>query len=331
MPFSWKKTRRPILALAPMAGYTDSAFRQAVKKIAPDIICFSELTSADGLKYAFNKNQRHVFFNRTEKPIILQLFGKKPAFFAEAAKKIEALGANGIDINMGCPARKVVGSSHGSALIQKPELAAEIIHQTQKAVSIPVSVKTRLGFKEYSWPKFLAFVKQLEAAGAKLLTIHGRTTAQGFSGQANWRPIYQLKKHLKIPIIGNGDIDSVKTATTRLKNLDGIMVGRVLFYNPWLMAELNQRFYGKKSPNTAKFTPPTNFTEKIPFILKHAALKQKIKGQAGLMEMRKHLAAYIKGLPGASHYRSRLVQVNTLAEIKTIFKEITVQLKTHPR
>ena len=350
MPFSWNTTRRPIIALAPMAGYTDSAFRQAIKTIAPEIICFSELTSADGLKYAFSKNKRYVEFSSSEKPIILQLFGKKPTFFAEAAKKIEALGAAGIDINMGCPARKVINSCHGSALFNDPDLAAEIVYQTQKSVSIPVSVKTRIGFKTYSWPKLLSFTKKIEAAGAKLLTVHGRTTAQGFSGQANWRPIYQLKKHLQIPIIGNGDIDSVKKAIKRahvrkrpdvtsgkelglvgpnpnpakrgkLIKLDGIMIGRALFHNPWLLAEICAHFYNRP------YSPPQTFTEKIPFILKHAQFKEKTKGPSGLMEMRKHLATYIKGLPQASQFRSRLVQIESLSEIKKILTEISNHLK----
>jgi len=244
MIFNWKKERRPYICLAPMAGYTDSAFRQIIKEIAPNSILFSEMVSSDGLKYNSRTNQNLIKFKRLEKPLIVQLFGKVPENFAIAAKIVEEMGADGIDINMGCPAHKVVKSNHGAALIKNPKLAQEIIQATVEASNLPVSVKTRLGWENEE--SLIDFGKMIEKSGAKVVTIHGRTYKQGFSGSANWKPIYELKKELKISVIGNGDICSIEDAKEKLKNLDGFMVGRATFGNPWLMQELDDYFYGKE-------------------------------------------------------------------------------------
>jgi len=317
MPFSWSKYKKPLLLLAPMAGYTDSPFRQIIKEIAPEVICVTELISADGLKFRGEKALEFLEFNKKkERPFIVQLFGKKPDFFSEAAKIVADQGADGIDINMGCPARKVVNSMHGSALLTTPKLAEEIAIATVKATKLPVSVKMRIGFKTYDQKQFLDFAKMLEQTGIQALTIHGRTTAQGFSGKADWKPIYLAKKHLKIPVIGNGDVTSGDIALKKLKNLDGVMVGRATFGNPWIMAEIASALKGEK------YIPPANLREKTPLILKHAKIDIKMRGKKGLLEMRKHLSAYIKGFAHASQYRSRLVQVESYDDIKRIFDEI---------
>lgn len=312
--FSWGKTKHPILALAPMAGYTDSAFRQIVKEISEEVIVFSELTSSDGLFYNSKKTKELLKFTKKEHPIIAQLFGKEPKHFVSGARICEQIGAAGIDINMGCPARKVVNSCHGSALIKNLDLAFKIVEETAKATSLPVSVKTRLGWN--SAENLIKFAKGLENAGAKLITVHGRTVKQAFSGKTDFKPIYELKKYLKIPVIGNGDIVDTKTALQKIKNLDGIMVGRAVVGNPWLMGEIAAAFYGKK------FTPPKNITEKIPLILKHCKLAIKNKGQHGILEMRKHLVAYIKDIPRAKEYREKLVRAESYEEIERILKSI---------
>lgn len=316
MIFSWKKTKKPMLLLAPMAGYTDSAFRQIVKKLAPNVICVTELISADGIKFKGKRTLEYLKFEESERPLIVQLFGKKPDFFQEAAQVVEAQKADGIDINMGCPARKVVGSMHGSALLTKPDLAEEIAKATVEATSLPVSIKMRIGFKEYDKKHFLDLIKRFEQAGIQSLVIHGRTTSQGFSGEANWDPIYLAKKTLSIPVIGNGDITSAEIAKKRLKNLDGIMVGRATFGNPWIMAEIQAALEDKK------YTPPQSLEEKVPLILEHSRLAIESKDRKGLLEMRKHLAAYIKGFEGASKFRGQLVQVESIEDIENIFKEI---------
>ncbi len=314
--FNWEQAKKPMLLLAPMAGYTDSAFRQVVKQLAPSTICVTELISADGIKFGGERTMEYLNFDESERPLIVQLFGKKPDFFQEAARTVEKMGANGIDINMGCPARKVINSMHGSALLTKPELAEEIARATVEATNLPVTIKMRIGFKEYNEKEFLDIIKRFEQTGIKALTIHGRTTKQSFTGQADWEPIYLAKKTLSIPVIGNGDVTSAEIAKNRLRDLDGIMVGRATFGNPWIMAEVEAALAGES------YTPPQTLEEKIPLIIEHSRLAIETRGRKGLLEMRKHLAAYIKGFRDASTYRGRLVQVESLDEIKGIFDEI---------
>lgn len=316
MKFSWDKVKRPILALAPMEGYTDSAFRQVIKKFSPDVICFSEFTSADALKYKSKISLNKIIFTDKERPIIVQLFGKRPEYFIEAIKHVEQLGADGIDINMGCPARKVIASEHGSALIKNPQLAAEIVHTVTKNTKLPVSVKTRLGFLAYEEENFHKFCKNLQSAGAKLITIHGRTTKQGFTDKSDWKPIYKIKKILKIPVIGNGDIDSPETAAKKLKDLDGIMVGRATFGNPLIMHYIYKSLH-------PKVKLPKKLPNWIELAKMHIKLSVETKGEKrGMLEMRKHLAAYIKGFKNAAKYRKRLVLVETEKESYAILEEI---------
>ena len=168
-----------------------------------------------------------------ERPFIVQVFGHAPEHFLTAAKVIEQMGADGIDINMGCPAAKVVSSCHGAALIRNPQLAAELLHAAVKAVSIPVSVKTRLGWDTHE--TLIPFCQALEQAGAQAGAIHGRRYNDKFSGKANWYPIYELKKNVSVPVIGNGDIASAADVVAKIGNLDGVMVGRGTFGNPWVM------------------------------------------------------------------------------------------------
>ncbi|MBU1445661.1 tRNA-dihydrouridine synthase [Patescibacteria group bacterium] len=317
MEFSWEKAKRPILALAPMEGYTDSAFRQLIKKFVPGVICFTEFTSADALKYNSKTSFQKLEFNPSEQPLVVQLFGKHPENFIESAKYLEQLGIAAIDINMGCPAKKVIGSDHGSALIKNPDLAAEIVNALVNVTSLPISVKTRIGFSSFDEEKFQKFCLNLEQAGAKLLTIHGRTTKQGFSGKADWEPIYRIKENLKIPVIGNGDIDSGETAKQRIQNLDGVMVGRATFGNPLIMHEI----YNALNPEN--INPDIKLPDWINLAKQHVKLSVATKGEKrAMLEMRKHLAMYVKGFPGASEYRNRLVRIESEKEALGLLNEI---------
>ncbi|MBD3157042.1 dihydrouridine synthase [Candidatus Peregrinibacteria bacterium] len=316
MKFSWASIKRPIVALAPMEGYTDSAFRQLIKTYAPHIVCFTEFTSADALTYKSKVSRKKIAIDPREQPIVVQLFGKKPDHFVEAIKYVEEAGAAAIDINMGCPAKKVIASKHGSALLKNPDLAAEIVHNVVKNTSLDVSVKTRLGFSSIDEDHFFSFGEKLAAAGASLITVHGRTTKQGYGGTAQWDPIYALKKRLSIPVIGNGDIKSALDAQEKLGNLDGVMVGRATMGNPLIMKEIYDSFF-----------PNQKIEEKLPdwfeIAKKHIALSVETKGERrGMLEMRKHLALYFKGFPNASTYRSKLVRVETQQEALDLIKEI---------
>lgn len=323
--FSWSTAARPIVALAPMAGITDASYRQLIKRVEPRTVLYTEFLSTDAIVYGAKKTMEMLSFDPDiERPYIVQVFGHDPQHFLEAAKVIEQIGADGIDINMGCPAAKVVSSCHGAALIQKPELAAELVYATVKAVSIPVSVKTRLGWNTHE--TLIPFCTKLEEAGAKAFAIHGRRYHDKFSGKANWEPIYELKRNVKVPVIGNGDIASAQDALDKLGNLDGVMVGRGTFGNPWVMKDIADAFQALSEQRLAqKVLEPTvkhmSFEDKIPFILEHCELAVKIKGErTGMLEMRRHLSSYIKGFDGAADMRSKLVRVETLAEAKAILQ-----------
>ncbi len=322
MTFSWFTTARPIVALAPMAGVTDASYRQLIKRIAPEVVVYTEFLSTDALAFGGKKTMKMLAFDPTiERPFIVQVFGHKPEHFLEAAKIIEQLGADGIDINMGCPAAKVVSSCHGAALIQKPDLAAELVAATVKSVSIPVSVKTRLGWD--SATTLIPFCKKLEEAGAAAFAIHGRRFCDKFTGKADWTQIYELKKNVGVPVIGNGDITSAADAVEKIGNLDGVMVGRGTFGNPWIMRKvcdaLRERSGERLAVSDQQPDVQMTFAQKIPFILEHCELAVRIKGeQRGMLEMRRHLSSYVKGFEGASDMRQKLVRVEKFAEAKAI-------------
>jgi nifR3 family TIM-barrel protein len=328
-----KKNNKPLLVLAPMAGYTDSAFRQLCHEFGADIVV-SELISADAIAYTkfkiqnlkFKNNEEYtvlegknnataemLMFSQKERPFVVQLFGKYPEKFAKASKWIsEELKPDGIDINMGCPARKVVGSDHGAALLKNPDLAVEIVKAVKENTQLPVSVKTRLGWD--SDDQILDFAPRLVEAGIDAITIHGRTYKDGFKGVARWENIYQTKfkiQNLKfkkeVAVIGNGDISSYEEAMERANNgvtkLDGVAIGRAVFGKPWIF----QKIKNQKSKIKIK-----------ELVIRHAELAFETKGERGIIEMRKHLLAYTKGLPNAKELRRELVEVKSVKEIEEI-------------
>ncbi|MBI3336343.1 tRNA-dihydrouridine synthase family protein [Candidatus Peregrinibacteria bacterium] len=301
-----------------MAGVTDASYRQFIKMLAPGTVVYTEFLSTDAIHFGSERTLQMLHFDPTkERPFIVQIFGNDPEHFLSAAKVIEDLGADGIDINMGCPAAKVVSSCHGSALIRNADLAAELVYATKKAVSIPVSVKTRLGWN--TTDTLMLFCQRLIEAGADALAIHGRTYKQHFSGPADWEPIYEVKRRVSVPVIGNGDIFSVEDALTKIKNLDGVMVGRGTFGNPWLMQDIADAFMHREYGDTRA---RLSFDEKTPFILMHCELAVRMKGEhRGMLEMRRHLASYVKGFEGASVMREQLMQVEKLRDIKSILQQ----------
>ncbi len=331
--FSWKSARRPIVVLAPMAGVTDAAYRQLIKELASEVVVYSEFLSTDAIHYGAKKTMGMMHFDpEKERPFIVQIFGKDPDHFLSAAKVVEEMGADGIDINMGCPAARVTSSCHGSALMKNPELAVELVKSAKAAVKIPVSVKTRLGWD--SSEELIPFCSRLVEAGADALAIHGRTYQQKYSGLADWEPIYRLKEEVDVPIIGNGDIKNAQDAVDKLGNLDGVMVGRGTFGNPWLMRDICEvvghwSLVTSQTPDQRQATSDQRlpistidsltFTQKIPLILHHCELAVKLKGERrGMLEMRKHLASYVKGIEGAKELRARLVRVETIDDVRNI-------------
>jgi tRNA-dihydrouridine synthase B len=325
MKFSWENQDKPIVCLAPMAGYTDSAYRQIVKKVASKTICFSELTSINALEHGSARTEKMLNFDKSEHPLIMQLFGNDPSYFVEAGHKLEKLNVDGIDINMGCPAPKITKNCYGSAILKDPELAGQIIKALTSATTLPVSVKMRIGYSSYDEKHFLNLIKTFEKSGASALTIHGRTTKQAYSGEADFSPIYLAKQTLDIPVIGNGDIDSPEKAQKRITSpdgkttLDGLMIGRASIGNPWLLEEIHTSLQATP-PKSHKEKP---FKQKIPTIKKHLKLALKLHGErVGLLEMRKHLAGYIHGIPNASKYRTEIMKTSSEKEIIEVLKSI---------
>ncbi len=313
--FHWATTPKPIVALAPMAGVTDASYRQFIKSIAPDVIVYTEFLSTDAIAYGAERTLSMLEFNPAlERPFIVQIFGSNPEHFIASCKIIEEMGADGIDINMGCPAAKVVSSCHGSALIRRADLAAKLVEAAVSAVSIPVSVKTRLGWETSE--TLIPFCKKLVEAGASAFSIHGRTYKEKFGGEANWDSIYALKREISVPVIGNGDVRTVSDAKEKIGNLDGVMVGRATLGNPWLLREIMDTFRAGQSDGRQT---PQSLAEKVPFILHHCELSVRSKGEKrGILEMRRHLSGYVRGIDGAKEKREQLMHAVTLKEVEGI-------------
>ncbi|RAP38828.1 dihydrouridine synthase [Candidatus Marinamargulisbacteria bacterium SCGC AAA071-K20] len=295
----WKNIKKPIIGLAPMDGYSDSAFRRTCKFVNPDIITVTEFTSADGLHYSSEKLKRKLSFHENEQPVFAQIFGKDIETFISATKVCEDMGFTGIDINMGCPSKKVVKSEHGIALRKSPDLAYKLIETVANNTKLPVSVKTRLGWSDAS--DLIAFGKGAENAGANMLCIHARTYKEPYNVPAQWEHLYELKKHISIPLLGNGGIVSLQDGLDKLNNLDGFLIGQASFGNPWVFS-LDDK--------------PLSFIDRLPVILKHAEWLIESKGeQIGTREIRKHLLSYVKGFRGAKEYRSKITHVGCYEDI----------------
>ena len=304
-----------------MAGVTDAAYRQFIKIIAHEAVVYTEFLSTDAIAYGARRTMQMLSFDPVlERPFIVQVFGHDPKHFLEATKIIEQLGADGIDINMGCPAAKVVSSCHGAALIRDTALAASLVAAAKKAVKIPVSVKTRLGWN--TTENLIPFCTALVEAGADAFAIHGRRYCDKFSGAADWGPIYALKRQISVPVIGNGDIATADDALQRIGNLDGVMVGRGTFGNPWLLRDIADAFVSRRIASRAPSTAQSlTFAEKVPFILMHCELSVRLKGeQRGILEMRRHFCGYVKGFDGASLMRQELMKAEKLEEVVSILE-----------
>lgn len=305
----WKNLPRPIIGLAPMDGYSDSAFRRVCKSINPNIVTVTEFTSADGLHFNSQHLRKKLSFHPSEQPVIAQIFGKNVETFISAAKLCEDMGFSGIDINMGCPAKKVVKSEHGVALRKKPDLAFRLIEALATNTSLPISVKTRLGWSNAN--DLVEFGKGAENAGADMICIHARTYVEPYNVPAQFEHLYELKQHISIPVLGNGGIISLEDGLTKSIPLDGFLIGQATFGNPWIF-----------DPTQKKYT----FKEKIPTILKHSEWLIEDKGEdTGTKEIRKHLVKYVHGIHGAKEYRSKLVHVKSLSDIASVLNEIAEQ------
>ncbi|MDP3388321.1 MAG: tRNA dihydrouridine synthase DusB [Eubacteriales bacterium] len=301
--------------LAPMAGITDKTFRRICKEHGAGVVS-TEMISAKGIYYEDKKTEQLMDINASNRPVMMQIFGSDPLIMAQVVKeKLNYIDTFDIlDINMGCPAPKIVNSGDGSALMKTPRLAMEIVSRIKNVSSKPVTVKIRKGWDKNT-VNYLEFAKMLQESGADAITLHGRTRDQFYSGKADWNSIAELKAYLSIPVIGNGDIFSFLDAKKMLDETkcDGIMIGRGALGNPWIFRQITDGLQ-----NQANVDYP-DYKEKLEQLLTHLDMLAIEKPErVAVLQIRKHCGWYIKGLYGAAEYRNRFNLVQSRDELKQV-------------
>jgi len=354
----WLKLKKPILALAPMAGITDSAMRQICRLHGADVV-YSEMANVTALFFKPEKTFRLIRFNKKERPYVVQLFGKDPEHFAKAAKIItKTIKPDGIDINFGCPAKKVFGHGSGCALMPQKELARAIIKAVCDNTKLPVSLKIRAGLhpvksagggaKQFNRVKGISaieFIENIKDLPFQTIMVHGRTYEGSFSGEVNFKLVQDLKKIVPDKIVlANGGITTPEQAVKILADyplLDGLGIARGVLGKPYLFVQikdllnchlertLNEQgeskgkskdLIGLDSSTALGMTKKYDFKKIKKLAIRHAEILYKEKGKFGMFEIRKHLVWYFKGFPGAAELRKKLVQVKSVGEIKNILK-----------
>ena len=304
------------ILLAPMAGVTDKAFRMIVKPFGPALM-YTEMVSGKGLFYKSKKTADLLTADESEKPVAVQIFGHDADIMAEIANSALEYGAAVIDINMGCPAPKIVNNGDGCALMKSPETAAKVISAVCRAVDVPVTVKFRAGWDDKSI-NAVEFAKIAEQSGASAVTVHGRTREQFYSGTADLDIIKAVKAAVKIPVIGNGDIIDGGSAAHMLEytGCDGIMVGRAAEGNPWIFKEISAYL------KDGTVIPPPDLDERREVALKHLGLLVEFKGEhRGVLEGRKHMAWYFTGVSGGAVLRTALNKAQKYGEMCGLINE----------
>ncbi len=298
------------IILAPMAGVSDLPFRLLCREQGAGLVCM-EMVSAKAIYYNNRNTESLMEIHPEEVPVSLQLFGSDPVIISEMAKRIEERPFALLDINMGCPVPKVVNNGEGSALMKNPKLVEEILSSLVRAIKKPVTVKIRKGFNDENI-NAVEIAKIAEGCGVAAVAVHGRTREQYYSGHADWDIITQVKNAVKIPVIGNGDVDTPQAAAELLRQTgcDGVMIGRAAQGNPWIFREVKE--YLERGVLVER---PTN-QEKKEVILRHAALQLEYKGEyTGVREMRKHLAWYTVGMPHSARFRQMINSMETMEEL----------------
>ena len=329
MPNFWQQLPKPIIAVAPMDGVTDCAFRTVLKQNGADVV-YSEFVSVDGIKHALERMKPQMAFEEMQRPYVCQIFGKEPELFYHAAKVVEEMGADGVDINFGCPSRRVVQGGSGVKLMTDFQRVREIVQATCEGVkNIPVSMKIRAGINKKVEDQeanacgvdcviatdMIDYIKDLPFSA---IMMHGRTYEQGFTGNINTEMVKQVKQMIGDRILlVNGGITTPEIAKLMLEKTgaDGVGIGRGVMGKPWLLQQI------KDYLNTGEYTEKS-WLEIKDIIWAHAQMIFAQKGNHGMLELRKHLAWYIKGIPQATKARSQLVQVADLPQVKTILDQL---------
>lgn len=301
------------LFLAPMEDVTDPSFRWICKEFGADVV-YTEFISADGLIRDGGKSVAKLNISDHERPVGIQIYGNEIEPMVEAALRAEKANPTLIDINFGCPVRKIAGRGAGSGMMKDVPKMVEMTRQIVNAVRLPVTVKTRLGWDEET-KNIEEIALKLQDVGVKALTIHGRTRAQLYTGNADWTLIGKIKNNplINIPIIGNGDVDSAERAKEMFDRygVDGIMIGRATYGRPWIFKEI------KHYLATGELMSQPSVTERVELAKRHFAKSIEIKGdKVGVFEMRRHLSTYFKGL---SHFRDTRMKLVTLTDIEELY------------
>ena len=293
--------------LAPMAGVSDIAYRLLAKEHGASMVC-TEMVSAMGIKYKNERTHELLRMEAVEHPVSMQIFGSNPEAIALGAKVVADAGADIVDINMGCPVKKVVSSGDGSALMKTPDLAARVAEAAVKAVDVPVTVKMRIGWDD-DHINVVDFAKRIESTGVAAVAVHGRTREQMYMGRADWSYIKAVKDSLSIPVIGNGDVWTPEDALRMMQETgcDAVMIGRGAQGNPWIFERTNHYL------RTGELRPEPTYLERLDMLLKHFELLCRYKGAAlGVREIRTHAGWYMRGMPEAAYWRNRVNTIHTV-------------------
>ncbi len=322
----------PPLILAPMEDVTSLPMRIIAKRIGNPGLVFTEFVSAMAIKYGAHKTLKKMQIHPDERPLGIQIFGAEPDVMADTARIAEDMGADLVDINMGCWVPKVCKTGSGAALLKDPDNAEAIVKAVVNAVKVPVTVKVRAGW-DYSLFAAPDLARRFQDAGAQMLTLHARFAKQGFEGEADWDLIRRLRDSVSVPLVGNGDVKTAEDAMKMLRETgcDGVMVGRAAISNPWALAKISAAMEGRPEPEE-----PT-IEERIETALLHAQMQIAYECEVttydealshpelamhegrAIRSLRGQLPMYIKGIPGAAQIRSELYQASTLDDLDRIF------------
>lgn len=301
--------------LSPMAGFSDKPYRLICREYG-SAMSYTEFVSADGILHGNDRTRQMLAFDRSESPMVFQIFGSDEATLEEAARRIEPLEPDIIDLNMGCSVPKVSGKGAGAALLKEPRKIGRIFKRLTKALSIPVTGKIRLGWDEESL-NYLEVAKILEDNGAALIAVHGRTKEQAYNGQARWDAIAEIKQAVKIPVIGNGDVKTVADIERmqRHTGCDAVMIARAAIGNPWI-------FQGKDLPQVT-------LAEKAQLIYRHLELMLEFYGQErGLILFRKHIVKYVRGLAHIGQVKQQLITCTHPEEFIALMEAYEAEAET---